>query len=246
MQTVILRPTMAQKQTSISRLTFNVPDLDMLFPAFQAGDFAILYGSPLVTSLMSQLCVRAHMPTGQGGLNSNMVLIDAANSSSLSSILQVAELQQVDPQKVMSQTKTFRAYTAYRLHSLIMEKLEETIESSQAKLVVISDIMCPFLNENVDDQEARAAYTQIVNYLSNFAKQHGIIIVATCLPHESSRRNSTLQEITTAKAGTIIRFTRTPYTSEVELEKHSSYMLGVVDFAPENKTLTDFLRFMVA
>ena len=38
----------------------------------------------------------------------------------------------------------------------------------------------------------------------------------------------------------MLRFTKTPYTSEVELEKHPSYMLGVVDFTPEIKTLTDF------
>ena len=43
-----------------------------------------------------------------------------------------------------------------------------------------------------------------------------------------------------AKASTVLRFTKTPYTSEVELEKHPSYMLGVVEFTPEIKTLTDY------
>ncbi len=236
----MLKPATQQTQTSSLQLTFNVQDLDELFPGFQAGDFAVLYGSQSVTSLMSQLCVRAHLPAKLGGLESKVVFIDAANSSSLSSILQAAELQQIEPQTVLEQVKNFRAYTAYKLHSLIMDKLEETVETLQAKLVVISDIICPFLNESVDDQEARTAYNQIMNYLSNFARTRGIIIVATCQPHESNSRNSTLQEITNAKAGIIMRFARTPYTSEVELEKHPSYMLGVVDFAPENKTLTDF------
>jgi len=121
-----------------------------------------------------------------------------------------------------------------------MEQLEETVETSDAKLVIISDIVCPFLSDNVDDQEAKAAYNQIMNYLSNFAKKHHITIIATYLSHESNRRNTTLQEITSAKAGTVLRFTKTPYTSEVELEKHPSYMLGVADFTPEVKTLTDF------
>jgi hypothetical protein len=238
MQTLVIQTPM--QQTTSLRLTFNMPDLDEIFPAFQAGDFAIIYGSQVVTSLVSQLCVRAHLPTEQSGLESKVVFIDAANSSSLSSIIQAAELQQISPQTVLGQILNFRAYTAYRLHSLVMEKLEETIKGSSAKLVVISDIMCPFLTENVDDQEARTAYSQILNYLSNFAKKHAIIIIATNPPHENSTRNNTLQEISNAKASTVLRFAKTPYTSEVELEKHPSYMLGVVDFAPENKTLTDF------
>jgi hypothetical protein len=96
------------------------------------------------------------------------------------------------------------------------------------------------LNDNVDNQEAKAAYNQIMNHLARLAKKHRIIIIATCLPHESNRRSSTLQEITNAKASTVLRFTKTLYTSEVELEKHPSYMLGVVDFTPGIKTLTDF------
>ncbi len=228
------------QQTTSLRLTFNIPDLDELFPAFQSGEFAIIYGSQSVTSLMSQLLIRAHLPTEQGGLESKTVFIDAANSSTLPNILQAAELQQISPPTILGQIINFRAYTAYRLHSLVIEKLEETIKTCNAKLVVISDIMCPFLTENIDDQEARTAYSQILNYLSNFARKHGIIIIATNLPHENSSRSITLQEISNAKATTVLRRAKTPYNSEVELEKHPSYMLGVIDFAAENKTLTDF------
>jgi len=227
-------------QTTNLRLTFNLPSVDTLLPALHTGDFIVLYGSQNVTFLMSQLCVRAHLPQKQGGLDSKTIFIDAANSSSLSNIIQVAELHHFESSKVLEQIQPLRAYTAYKLHSLIMEKLEQTIQASNAKLVVISDLMCPFLTENIDDQEARTAYTQIINYLSNFAKKHNIIIVATNLPHENNSRNKTLQEITTTKAGIILRSTKTPYTSEIELEKHPSYMLGVIDFRPENKTLTDF------
>ncbi|XHH10434.1 MAG: hypothetical protein ACFCUE_07340 [Candidatus Bathyarchaeia archaeon] len=238
MQKLIFEPSM--QQTTSLRLTFNIPDLDELFPAFQSGEFAIIYGSQSVTSLMSQLLIRAHLPTEQGGLESKTVFIDAANSSTLPNILQAAELQQISPPTILGQIINFRAYTAYRLHSLVIEKLEETIKTCNAKLVVISDIMCPFLTENIDDQEARTAYSQILNYLSNFARKHGIIIIATNLPHENSSRSITLQEISNAKATTVLRRAKTPYNSEVELEKHPSYMLGVIDFAAENKTLTDF------
>lgn len=227
-------------QTITKPFAFNVHDIDGLFPGFKAGDFAVVYGSQAVTSLVAKLCVRAQLPAYLGGLESNVVFIDCASSSSLLEIVQAAEKQKLDPNTPLEQVINMRAYTAYRLTSLIMEKLEEALEKSDAKLVVISDIVCSFLNDNVDDQEATAVYRQIMGYLANFARRHRIIIIATYLSHESDRRNSVLQEITNQKANTVLRFTKTPYTSEVELEKHPSYMLGVVDFEPENQTLTDF------
>ncbi len=220
-------------------MAFNVPDIDRLFPGFKAGDFAVVYGPQVVTSLVSKLCVRAQLPKNLGGLDSKVVFIEATNSASLSNILQVAS-QQPDRKTALENIISKRVYTAYRLTSLIMEELEETVETSDAKVIVISDIACPFLSDNVDDQEAKAVYSQIIGYLASFAKRHRVIIIATYLPHESNRRNSALQEITTSKANTVIRFTKTPYTSEVELEKHPSYMLGVAEFSPETQRITDY------
>jgi len=227
-------------QTITKPFAFNLRDIDVLFPGFKPGDFAVVYGSQSVTSLVSKLCVRAQLPAYLGGLESNVVFIDCASSSSLSEIIQASEKQKLDPKTPLEQVINMRAYTAYRLTSLIMEKLEEALEKSDAKLVVISDIVCLFLNGNVDDQEATTVFRQIISYLANFARRHRIIIIATYLSHESSRRNSALQEISNQKATTVLRFTKTPYTCEVELEKHPSYMLGIVDFTPETRALTDF------
>jgi len=238
-QRLLIKPSMAQ--AVLTRLTFNIRDIDGLFPGFRAGDFAVLYGPQSISSLASLLCVRAQLPTQLGGLESNVVFIDCANSSSFSNIGHAAQLQQLDAKAALDRVHNMRVYTAYRLTNLIMEKLQETVETYDAKLVVISDIASPFLYDNVNDQEAKTVYGQIMSYLANFARKHHLIIIATYLPHESSRRNSILQEMTTSKANTVLRFTKTPYTQEVELEKHPSYMLGVVDLTTENRALTDFM-----
>jgi hypothetical protein len=244
-QSLIIKPSISIRpsasQITLSRFTFNISDIDCLFPGFRAGDFAVLYGPQSLTSLTSLLCVRAQLPTKQGGLESDVVFIDCSNSSSLSSIEYTAQLQQLDGKTALERVHNMRVYTAYRLTSLIMEKLREAVEACDAKLVVISDIARPFLNGNVDDQEAKTVYGQIMSYLANFAKRHHLIIIATYVPQESSSRNDILQDITTAKANTVLRFTKTPYTKEVELEKHPSYMLGVADLTSENQSLTDFM-----
>ena len=223
-------------QALLTRFTFNIPDIDGLFPGFKAGDFAVLYGPQSLNSLTSLLCVRAQMPANLGGLESTVVFIDCANSYSLSNIQ-----FQLDAKDPLERVLNMRVFTAYRLTSLIMEKLQDAVENKDAKIVVISDIACPFLYDNVNDQEAKTVYSQIMGYLANFAKKHHIIIIASYLTHESSRRNSVLQEITSAKANTVLRFTKTPYTKEVELEKHPSYMLGVADLTYENHAITNFM-----
>ena len=218
-----------------------MPGVDELFPGFMPGDFAVLYGSPSVISLTSLLCVRAQLPVQLGGLGSNAVFIDGGNTFRLYNIARLAQLHQLDPKEVLERIFISRAFTAYQLTSLIMEKLEETIKTYNAKLVVISDIAGFFLDNDVPAEEAHRIYSQIVSYLSNFARKHQIILIATYLPYESSRRNTTLEEMTFARANTVLCFTKTPYTREVALEKHSSYMLGTAELPSETRTLTDFM-----
>jgi hypothetical protein len=236
-QNILVKPINATQPL----FSLNMPDVDELFPGFAAGDFAVLYGSPSVISLTSLLCVRAQLPAQLGGLGSNVVFIDGGNTFRLYKIARLAQLHQLDPRQVLERIFISRAFTAYQLTSLIMEKLEETVKKYQPKLVVISDIAGFFLNDDIPNEEAQNVYSQIISYLSNFAKKHQIILIATCLPYSNNKRNSLLQEITYAKANIALSFSKTIYTREVNLEKHPYFTLGTAELPSENLTLTDFM-----
>jgi hypothetical protein len=235
-QNILDKPANMQQLFSL-----NMPGVDELFPGFCAGDFAVLYGSQSVNSLTSLLCVRAQLPLQLGGLGSNVIFIEGGNTFKLYKITRLAQLHQLNPQKVLERIFISRAFTAYQLTSLIMEKLEETVTKYHAKLVVISDIAGFFLDNDIPNEEAQKVYSQIVNYLSSFAKKHQIIVVATYLPHSSSKRNSVLQEATCMKANVALSFCQTPYNREVNLEKHPRFTLGTAELPSENLTLTDFM-----
>ena len=234
-QNLIVKPTMAQPLFSL-----NMPGVDELFPGFAPGDFAVLYGSPSVISLTSLLCIRAQLPVQLGGLGSNVAFIDGGNTFRLYKIARLAQLHQLNPRQVLERIFISRAFTAYQLTSLILDKLEETIKHYNAKLVVISDIAGFFLDNDIPHEEAQRVYSQIISYLSNFAKKHQIILIATYLPYFDSRRNS-FQEITCSKANTVLSFSKTTYTREVTLEKHPFFVLGTAELPSENLTLTDFM-----
>jgi len=240
-QKLIVKPTMTQPLFSL-----NIPGVDELFPGFTPGDFAVLYGSPAVISLTSLLCVRAQLPVQLGGLGSNVVFIDGGNTFRLYKIARLAQLHQLNPRQALERIFISRAFTAYQLTSLILDKLEETVQNYNAKLVVISDIAGFFLDNEVPHEEAQRIYSQIISYLSSFAKKHQIIIVATYLPYSDNTRNSLFQEITCSKATAVLSLSKTAYTREVILEKHPFLVLGTAELPSENLTLTDFMGAHVA
>jgi hypothetical protein len=235
-QNLIVKSAIAQPLFSL-----NMPGVDELFPGFAPGDFAVLYGSPSVISLTSLLCIRAQLPVQLGGLGSNVVFIDGGNTFRLYKIARLAQLHQLNPKQVLERIFISRAFTAYQLTSLILDKLEETIKNCDAKLVVISDIAGFFLDNDIPNEEAQRVYSQIISYLSSFAKKHQIILIATYLPYSDNRRSSLLQEVTCLKANTVLSFTKTTYTREVTLEKHPFYVLGTAELPSENLTLTHFM-----
>jgi len=235
-QNLIVKPTLVQPLLSL-----NMPDVDELFPGFTSGDFAVLYGSPSVISLTSLLCIRAQLPAQLGGLGSNVVFIDGGNTFRLYKIARLAQLHHLNPRQALERIFISRAFTAYQLTSLILDKLEETVQKYNAKLVVISDIAGFFLDDDIPNEEAQKVYSQIINYLSSFAKKHEIILIATYLPNSENTRSSLFQEITCSKAKTVLYFSKTAYTREITLEKHPSLVLGTAELPSENLKLTDFM-----
>ncbi len=236
LQNLFVKPTMAQPLFSL-----NMPGVDELFPGFAPGDFAVLYGSPSVISLTSLLCIRAQLPPQLGGLGSNVVFIDGGNTFRLYKITRLAKLHQINPRQTLERIFISRAFTAYQLTSLILDKLEETVQTYNSKLVVISDIAGFFLDNDIPNEEAQRVYSQIISYLSSFAKKHQITIIVTCLPYSDKKRNRSLQEITCSKANTVLSLNQTAYTREVNLEKHPFFVLGTAELPSENRTLTDFM-----
>jgi len=244
-QNLLIKPTTTlssvSQQQQPTRLTLNIPTVDQLFPCFKPGDFAVLYGSPSLITFATRICVRAQIPKQLGGLSSNIVFIDGGNTFKLYKTTPSAHQHELNPQKVLENIHVLQALTAYQLTSQIMEKLEETIKRYNTKIVIISDIAGSFLDEDIPEEEAQKVYSQVLNYLSSFAKKHQIILITTYMPHINTERNRKLKEITLTKTNIVLTFNKTIYTSEIELEKHPTYMPGIADYPTENTTLTDYL-----
>lgn len=223
-------------------LSINMRGIDQLFPGFAMGDFALLYGSQAVLSLSALLCIRAQLPPQLGGLGSNVVFIDGANTFRLYQITRLARLHQIDPEQALDRIFISRAFTAYQMASLLLQKLEYAVNAYNAKLVVISDIAAMFLDKDIQDEEAKRIYSQITTSLSKFARENRAIIIATYPPHIDNQRNLYLQAVTSGRANVVIAFRQTKYEREIILEKHPVFTLGSAELPSEILPLTAFME----
>jgi predicted ATP-dependent serine protease len=223
-------------------LSLNMRNINQLFPGFTTGDFALIHGSHAVSSLASLLCIRAQLPPQLGGLGSNVVFIDGANTFRLYQITRLARLHQLDPKQVLDRIYISRAFTAYQMAALILQKLEDAVKTCNAKLVIISDIAAMFLDKDVQEEEAKSIYRQVTTRLSNFTRKQQAITIATYPPHEDSRRNIYLQALTAARTNVILGLKQTKYEREVILEKHPDLPLGSAELPTEILLLTAFME----
>jgi hypothetical protein len=237
--------TLVKTKSSQSLLSLNMRNINQLFPGFATGDFAVLYGSPSVLSLSSLLCVRAQLPTQLGGLGSNVIFVDGGNTFRLYQVARLAQLHQLNPKEVLERIYISRAFTAYQMTLLIMEKLKETVKRYDAKLVIISDIAGFFLDKDIPEEETRRIFSQVTAYLSTFAKENQRILIATYPPHQDARRNNFLHTLTCGRANVVVSLKQTKYDRELVLEKHPRYVLGSAEFPSENLTLTEFMEGFV-
>ncbi len=217
-------------------------NINQLFPGFTTGDFALLHGSHAVSSLAMLLCIRAQLPPQLGGLGSNVVFIDGGNTFRLYQITRLARLHQLDPKQVLDRIYISRSFTAYQMTTLMLQKLEATVKNFNAKLIIVSDIAAMFLDKGVQEDEAKRIYNQVTTRLSNFAKEHQVIAIATYPPHEDSRRNIYLQTLTSGRANVVIGLKQTKYEREVILEKHPTFTLGSAELPTEILPLTAFME----
>ena len=234
--------TLTKPLPSQTLLNLNMLNIDVLFPGLAIGDFALLYGSPTVLALSSLLCVRAQLPTQLGGLGTNVVFVDGGNTFRLYQVSRIAQLHQLDPKQTLNRIYISRAFTAYQLTSIILGKLKETINKYNAKLVVISDIAGLFLDRDIPAKEAKRIFSQITTYLSTFAEENQLIMIASYPPHYSSKRNTFLHTLTCSRANVVVSVRPSKYGQEFVLEKHPRFALGCAEFPSENPKLTEFME----
>jgi len=121
-----------------------------------------------------------------------------------------------------------------------MQQLKEAIKEYNAKLVIISDIAGFFLDKDILDVEALRIFSHVSTFISNFAGENQVIVIATYLPRAETSRNNLFHKKTITKANVVLSISRTGYARKIALEKHPYLPLGFAEIPNENSTIDGF------
>lgn len=225
-----------------ARLAFGLENIDQLFPGFVLGDFGVLYGLPTCLSLSLLLSIRCQFPVEESGLDSSVVFVDGGNTFDLYEVSYIAQKYGLDPKAVLERTFISRAFTAYQLTSLIIDRLKSTVDKFKAKLVVVSDVLGLYLDRDVPKTESMDVFNKLTLFLSRFASENNVITVATHFTRRASSRGIFLESALLGRAKVIVRVRNSHRVLRFVLEKHPIYKVGIVEFPSEGVTLKEFME----
>jgi hypothetical protein len=186
--------------------------------------------------------VRAQLPFQLGGLETNVVFVDGGNTFRLYNVSRIAQLSQLNPKQVLERIFISRAFTAYQMTAIVLDKLKETVDKFDSRLVVISDIAGLYLDRDVPLIEAKDVFNQLTIYLSRFAEENQVIVLATIFPHYPSGRNAFLRGAACGRANVVMSIRTTRFGQQFVLEKHPLFSLGYAEFPSENLTIDQFME----
>ena len=224
----------------VRRLSLGVDLVDDVFPGFEAGDFGVLCGNE-ASSFGFVLCVRGVMPVEMGGLGSRVVFVDGGNSFNPYVVAGLARGFGLDPRYVLERIYVSRAFTAYQLSALILEKLGSFLNQCDVDLVFVSEISELFLDKDIPKIEAQDLFVNVCSSLSEIASS-GRIVLATYTPDKSSRRGVFFEAALFGRSNVLIRFDRRGRILRICLLDHPRFKPFTVEVSTEDVLLTDFME----
>jgi hypothetical protein len=165
----MVKPALFQQASAIPKMTFDISKIDEIIQFLRTDQRVAIVGCGS-QKLIERLCVRAQLSKRHGGLDSSVILVDAANSSEPYLGISLARQYGMSVEDVLSKIITARAFTIHQLASLIINELPKIIQKYKSKFIVISDILGMFSDPYIDSREAQTILQEIVKSISNLSE----------------------------------------------------------------------------
>lgn len=169
-----------QRASQLPKITFDIKQIDSVLH-FLTPDQKICLAGIHTQKLVERLCVRAQLPLRYGGLDSQVLLIDGANSSDLYQCVDFAQQYGLDARKILSGIITCRTFTVYQLANLIVNELHNTIKQYDAKIVIITHLLHFFTNDPyLNPNEMQQILQTVVQSLKKI--QNCLVVISLGIP----------------------------------------------------------------
>jgi len=226
---------------TVRLLSLGFPVLDDVFLGFGPGDFAVLCGN--AASFVSfLLLVRSQFPSECGGLDSPAIFVDGGNSFDPYMIADIARGYGLDAREVLEKIQVSRAFTAYQLSSLILEKTCSALRKNMIRLLVVSNISTLFFDRDIPKTEAGELFMRVCSKLSRIASDAETVVVATYSPETLSRQGLFFDAVLFGICNVSVRLRRRGDGLGFALEDHPRIKPFSMDLALEHPSFQSSWR----
>ena len=156
-------------------LTTGLQVLDGLLGAFEASRLTFVdSGSDFVFQMQTLLSVRC-----VAELDADVVFVDGGNSVDPHGLVRLAKRIGLERLDVLPRIRVARAFTCHQMATLVVDRLEEAVAESGARLVILSCLPELYLDEDVSYGEAHQLFLRSLRRIREVTAEHGTITVAT-------------------------------------------------------------------
>jgi hypothetical protein len=176
-----------KRRTSTKLIFFDIAEIDSILDlSDRGGSICIVSGRKsrdgdswhANNTLVTRLCVRALIPRRHGGFGSPYVIfIDAGNCSDIYKCVSFIRQYGLDQQKTLDRIIVSRPFTIHQLACLIIYEVALVLQRTDARLVVISDLLRMFIQDpQIDPDEALWLVKEIARSLRKLSRQVLVVV----------------------------------------------------------------------
>jgi Rad51 len=176
-----------RRRTSTKLIFFDIAEIDSFLDLSDRGGSICVASSRKSrdgdswhanNTLVTRLCVRALIPRRHGGFGSPYVIfIDAGNCSDIYKCVSFIRQYGLDQQKTLDRIIVSRPFTIHQLARLIIYEVALVLQRTDARLVVISDLLRMFVQDpQIDPDEACWLVKEIARSLRKLSSQILVVV----------------------------------------------------------------------
>lgn len=107
-----------------------------------------------------------------------VIVLDGANCFDPYKVSLIARKASIPPEKVLKSIRVARAFTAYQMETLIVEKLPRLLEkTSERSWVVLLGVATPFGDEDLSDREVGPLFERVLKKVKELSSTKGISLL---------------------------------------------------------------------
>ena len=203
------------------RVRTSLPAIDSFFPGFRSSQITLIDSSDrFLFDLTHLLCVNSINDLGD-----EVVWVDGGNSINPYEIASLCRRYRLDMRETLDSVNVARAFTAYQMTSLIVDRLEKEVERTRSGTVIVSCFTDLFHDKDMWWSESFQLIKRCLSALREMTQQHSLVTVITNHGLTKIGHRRSLAKLMDESADSVLRIENRRRALELSLMKEGRSML---------------------